>query len=61
MAKADEMIFVGYSFTSTVLIVYNRSTFAITESINVSFDEKGDMVSESSRSEPVLTGVRVSE
>ena len=38
-----------------------RSTHQITESINVSFDEKGDIASESSRSEPVLTGARVSE
>ena len=60
-AKSDEMIFVGYSSTSKAFRVYNRSTRAITESINVSFDEKGDMASESSRSEPVLTGVRVSE
>ena len=60
-AKSDEMIFIGYSSTSKAFRVYNRSTRAITESINVSFDEKGEMASESSRSEPVLTGVRVSD
>ena len=31
------------------------------ESININFNEKGDMASESSRSEPMLTGVRVSD
>jgi len=55
------MIFVSYSSTSKAFRVYNRSMCAITESINVSFDEKGDMASESSRSEPVLTSVRVSD
>jgi hypothetical protein len=60
-AKSDEMIFVGYSSNSKAFRVYNRSTHQMTKSINVSFDEKGDMASESSRSEPVLTGVRVSE
>ena len=55
------MIFIGYLSTSKAFRVYNRSTREVKESINVSFDEKGDTVSESSRSEPVLTSVRVSD
>ena len=55
------MIFIGYSSTSKAFRVYYRSTHEVKESINVSFDKKGEMASESSRSELVLTGVRVSD
>ena len=58
-AKADEIIFIGYSSTSKAFKVYNRSTHEVMESIHVSFDEKGEMVFESSKSEPILTSVRV--
>ena len=57
-AKADGMIFIGYSSTSKAFRVYNRSTHEVRESINVTFEEKGERVSESSRLEPVLTNPR---
>ena len=50
----DEMIFVGYSSTSKAFRIYNRSTRAITKSINVSFDEKGDMASDHPDQNPCL-------
>ena len=53
------MIFIRYSSILKAFRVYDRSTREVRKSINVSFDEKGEMISESSKSEPVLTGVRV--
>ena len=45
-AKADEVVFIGYSKTSVAYRVFNKRTKIVNENVNVSFDENAKMVSE---------------
>ena len=56
-AKSDEAVFIGYSKNSAAYRGINKRTKIVNESVNVSFDENVEMVSEYDNSEPGLTGV----
>ncbi|KAI3729158.1 hypothetical protein L6452_17809 [Arctium lappa] len=58
--KADEGVFIGYSQHAKAYRVYNKWTKTVVESVNVTFDEAPEMVSEHLSSEPTLTGVLAS-
>ncbi|KAI3696663.1 hypothetical protein L6452_29123 [Arctium lappa] len=58
--KADEGMFIGYSQHAKAYRVYNKRTKTVVESVNVTFDEAPEMVSEHLSSEPALTGVLAS-
>ncbi|GKC24018.1 retrovirus-related pol polyprotein from transposon TNT 1-94 [Tanacetum coccineum] len=53
-AKADIGIFVGYAPTKKTFRIYNRRTWIITETINVTLDELTSMASEQFSSGPEL-------
>ncbi|KAI3718085.1 hypothetical protein L6452_18933 [Arctium lappa] len=56
--EVDEGIFIGYSQTSAAYRVYLNKSKIVIESVNVTFD--GELASEQSGSEPVVTGVLAS-
>ena len=57
----DKVVFIGYLKNSTAYRVYHKRTKIVNESVNVSFEENTEMVSEYNNSEPGLTGVLATE